>query len=326
MCSKCVLESKCILSIKCLAYILVLSCSIQLTFSQKITAFRADKKWGYKEGETIIIPPSYDTAFAFDKSNRLALVANKNAFNTSVNPLTGEELPVYDYSFINKKNEKLKLLPNQFPDSLSEFPFQEELQFNYLDTGMVFKVLFQNKIYLFNKKGKQLSTGFDNIYSSNLQSYFFTEEYLKVDTQMVRIKGLIRDNGEIIIKNSYERIIINPEDSAVYCCSSGYMNRVNDDVYDLTGKIIYSSIDHINYSSKTIHVTKSYKNIEQIFVENDVTKQMFSMPAEDFYYLKNNKGLIVSKNTWYFMDLLTGKKQKVNKDDYYHILNSLPTP
>lgn len=313
------------MSIKRIAYILILSCSAQYLFAQTIKPFCSDKKWGYKEGELVLIPAVYDTAFAFDKSNTIALAANKNASKTIVNPLTGEEQPVYDYYFINKKNQKLKLLPNQFPDSVSEFPFQEELQLNFLDSSKQFKILFQNKIYLFNKKGKQLSSGYDNIYNSSLQNYFFTEEYLKVDTQMVRIKGLISSAGKVIIKNSYQRVVINPEDSSIYCCSSGYMNKVNDDVYDLSGKMLYSSIDHINYSSKTIHVTKSYKNIEQIFIENDVTRQMFSMPAEDFHYLKQNKGIIISKNNWYFIDLLTGKKQKISKDDYYHILKSLPS-
>jgi len=46
-------------------------------------------KWGYKSLDKVIIDAKYDTAFAFDKTNQIALVANKNEFNKSVNPLTG---------------------------------------------------------------------------------------------------------------------------------------------------------------------------------------------------------------------------------------------
>ena len=63
--------------------------------SQSIIPFKENSKWGYKKDSKVVIIPEYDTAFAFDKTGQIALVANKNKFNKEVNqnlknPLTGE--------------------------------------------------------------------------------------------------------------------------------------------------------------------------------------------------------------------------------------------
>ena len=59
--------------------------------------------------DKVIIIAEYDTVFAFDKTNQIALVANKNEFNKSVNPLTGVEEIGFDYYYINSLNQKIKL-------------------------------------------------------------------------------------------------------------------------------------------------------------------------------------------------------------------------
>ncbi|MGZ8538472.1 MAG: hypothetical protein ACXWV9_09440, partial [Flavisolibacter sp.] len=235
--------------------------------AQTILPFYENQKWGYQEKNKIIIASEYDTAFAFDKTNRVALVANKNELNKIVNPLTGEEEIAFDYFYIDRKNNRIKLLAEHFPDSMYVFPDQQELQTNYLDSSNYFKILFQNKLYLFSKKGVQLSNGYDNITRAKKSGFFETENNSEIDKKIIRMKGLIDSTGLELVKCRYNEVVINAEDSVIYCCSAIYNTKSNDDVYDYKGKMIYTNKKHIEFSSETIHVLKTYEPEETFIVE-----------------------------------------------------------
>lgn len=285
--------------------------------SQSIIPFKENNKWGYKKDSKVIIIPEYDTAFAFDKTGQVALVANKSQFNKEVNPITGEEEYTYDYYYINNHNNKLKLLAEHFPDSMFTFPNQQELQFNYLDSSNYFKILFQGKLYLLNKNGKQLSSGFDNITETKAKGYFETENNTEFEKKLLRIKGLVDSTGLEVVKCKYNHVSINKEDSSIYCCSAVYNNKLNDDVYNYKGKIIYTHPKHIAFSSKIIHVMKSYIPKEEFIIENTITGDTYYVDGDKFNYLKNNKALLINKDNWYVIDLITRKKQKVDKEEYF---------
>lgn len=270
-----------------------------------------------------MIPHEYDTAFVFDKTIQIALVANRNEFNKTVNPLTGEEEVAFDYFYIDSKNNKIKLLAEHFPDSMFTFPDQQELQANYRDSSDYFKILFQNKLYLFSKNGKQLSAGFDNIYTSKTRGFFETENSSVIEKKIVRVKGLIDSSGLVVVKCKYHDITINKEDSSVYCCSAVYNSRLNDDVYDFKGKLIYTNKKHIEFSSKTINVLKTYEPSEVFIIENSLTNESYELDGNGFYYLKKNKALIINKDNWFILDMKTKKRQKVDKEDYFRNLYQL---
>ena len=294
-----------------------------MLISQTITPFKENNKWGYQKGSKTIIVPQYDTAFIFDKTEQVALVANKSQFNKEVNPITGEEEYTYDYNYINNHNNKLKLLAEHFPDSMSTFSHQQELQFNYQDSSNYFKILFQSKLYLFSKKGKQLSSGFDNITETKAKGYFETENNVEFEKQLLRIKGLVDSTGLEIVKCKYNHVSINQEDSSIYCCSAVYNNKLNDDVYNYKGKIIYTHPKHIAFSSKTIHVMKSYLPKEEYIIENTITGDIYNMDGDNLFYLKNDKALLINKDNWCVLDLKTRKKQKVDKEEYFYNLFKL---
>lgn len=285
--------------------------------AQQLKPFVENNKWGYKKEQKTIITAQYDTAFIFDKTNQIALVANKNEFNKSVNPLTGEEELEFDYFYINVNNHKIKLLAEHFPDSMFTFPNQQELQNNYQDSSNYFKILFQNKLYLFSKKGKQLSLGFDNITETNAKGYFETETYAEFEKKILRIKGLVDSTGFEVVKCKYNQVSIYKEDSTIYCCSAVYNNKFNDDVFNYKGKLIYTNPNHIAFSSKTMHVMKLYVPKEHFIIENDITKETYTIDGEYFYYLNHNKALLVNKDNWHVFDLKTRKKQKVDKELYF---------
>ncbi|MES2761601.1 MAG: hypothetical protein V4677_05320 [Bacteroidota bacterium] len=282
-----------------------------------------NQKWGYKNAQKIMIAPEYDTAFNFDKSNRVAMVANKNQLNKEVNPITGEEEYTYDYYFIDQKNNKIKLLAEHFPDSMYTFSNQQELQFNYRDSSNYFKILFQGKVYLLSKKSKQLSKGFDNITETKAKGYFETENYSEFEKKIVRIKGLIDSTGFQVVKCKYHTVKINKEDSSVYCCSAVFDAKLNDDVFNYKGKLIYSSQKHIEFSSKTLHIIKSYTPREEYIIDNELTGKTYYLDGEHIFYLKKNKAVIINKNNWYLIDLLTQKKQKLDKEIYSFMVNEL---
>lgn len=268
----------------------------------------------------MVITAEYDTVFAFDKTNQIALVANKNEFNKTVNPLTGLEEIGFDYFYINLLNQKIKVLAEHFPDSMFTFSNQQELQNNYQDASPYFKILFQGKLYLFSKNGIQLSRGFDNIIETKAKGYFETENNILFEKKVLRIKGLIDSTGFEVVKCKYYEVAINKEDSSIYCCSAVYNNKLNDDVYNYKGNIIFKHSKHIAFSSKTIHVMKSYIPKEEYMIENSVTGDIYYVDGDYFYYLKKNKALLINKDNWYVIDLISRKKQKVDKEDYFYNL------
>lgn len=288
-----------------------------MLISQVIIPYKDNGKWGYKRNSTSIIPAEYDTAFPFDKTRQIALVANKSQFNKSINPITGEEQYAYDYYFINHNNNKIKLLAEHFPDSMYVFPNQQELQYYYRDSSNYFKILFQDKLYLFHKNGKQLSSGFDNITETKAKGYFETENTVEFEKQLLRIKGLVDSTGFEVVKCKYNHVSVNKEDSSIYCCSAVYNNKLNDDVYNYKGKIIYTHPKHIAFSSKTMHVMKSYVPKEEYMIENTITGDTYYIDGQNFSYLRKNKALLVNNDNWYILDLVTRKKQKVDKEDYF---------
>ena len=263
-----------------------------------------------------MIKPEYDTVFAFDKTQQVALVGLRNGFNKAVNPLTGEEEQPLDYFYITPKNKKIAILPSQFPDSVFTFPQQQELAYNNLDSASVFKILFQNKVYLISKKGKQLTTGFDNIYEYHNSNFYVLEKHTLVDGETVRIQGLASDEGKTIASCKYKHITLNSEDSSIYCCSAVYNNKLNDDVYDYSGKLIYVNKKHIEFSSKKTHIYRVYEPKELFVIENENSKDLLNIEGEKFKYLKNNKGIIKQGNNLYLLDILTGKKTKIDKSLY----------
>lgn len=240
----------------------------------------------------------------------------KNTSHTEINPLTGEEKYVIDYYFVKRNNARLilKLLPTS--DSVQAFPAQQELSMNYLSASPVFKILYGQKVWLFNKQGRQLSAGFDDIFSTGVDGRFFiTENSSTWDKDVVRIKGLIDTSGRTIVNCEKKRICINTEDSVVYACSAIFNRRLSDEVFNYQGTLIYSNKNHIEFAAKDAYLYEIYEPKEMYMVANK-TKDLYGIEGQQFYSLKHKKALIVDKENWFLVNLQTGKKQKVNKEAF----------
>lgn len=278
--------------------------------------YLSGNKWGYRLHGEVLIKPQYDTAFPFDQTGQIAMAGIRNTSRTEINPLTGEEKHVTDYCFINRDNARLSLKLQTSSDSVSVFPAQQELSLDYLSASPVFKVLYGQKVWLFNKQGKQLSAGFDNIYSAGTGSRFFiTETYSEWDKEVVRVKGLIDTSGRTIVNCEKKHIRINTEDSVVYACSAIFNRRPSDEVFDYKGTLIYSNKHHIEFAAKELYVYVLYEP-KEMFVVAGRTKDLYSIEGQHFYDLKHKKALIVDRDTWLLVNLQTGKKQKVNQEAF----------
>lgn len=246
-----------------------------------------------------------------------------NEFNSEINPITGEKEIGIDYFYITSKNKKIKLLPNQFPDSLEALPFQQEFNLSYLDSSTTFKVLFQDKVYLFSHTGKQLSEGYDNITESKLKHFYYTENYITKNEKNYITKGLIDTNNLVIVPCKYKSVSINTEDTLIYCCSAVFDNLKNDDVYSKNGKLKHISSNHIEFASNNYLITKIYTPKIHFIQEEINTKLVTKLDAQSFQYLKDNLSLIVYNNDWYIYNLVNHKKTKIDKEDFMNTIIKL---
>lgn len=246
----------------------------------------------------------------------------RDPLHTEVNPLTGEEKQVVDYYFIRRNNSRLTLKLPSSADSLSVFPAQQELSLDYLSASTVFKVLYERKVWLFNKQGKQLSGGYDNLFPAGGDARFFvTETYGEWDKEVVRVKGLIDTSGHIIVGCEKKHVRINTEDSVIYACSAIFNKRLSDEVFDYAGTLIYSNKHHIEFAAKDLYVYKLYEPKELFMVANRA-KDLYGIEGQSFYNLNHKKALIVDRDTWLVVNLQTGKKQKVNKEAFLTLINT----
>lgn len=286
------------------------------TVSQHLVPYFENKKWGYKLGSEVKIIAEYDSVFAFNKENQLALVCMRNEFKNSMNPASKNKKKQFDYFYINSLNQKIKIKDDRFPDSVFVFEKQVGIENQYLDTNSVFKLVFQNKVYLVSKNGKQLSSGFDNISKTIFSQFYNVENNFEFDGKLHHSIGLIDTAGNKIIEAKYKQISFNVEDSSIYCCSAIFNSNQNDDVYDFSGKLIYSNKKHISYSSKNIHIMKLYEPKSGFLIENTNPKYSKIIKGTDIYYLGDNNALLVDNNNWYLLNFTSFERHKINKKSF----------
>ncbi len=309
--------------IKKVVFIFIICFSHFLIEAQNYVPFKNNNKWGFKINDKVIIEPQYDTVFNFNNSNKIALVANIGFFEKVVNPLTGAEELSYQYYFVNGNNEKLKLKVENYPDSVSTLGFQYEFQNQYLDSSNFFKVLFDEKVYLVSKNGKQISKGYDNITKSSFLNLFLVENNILVDNKMVKKIGVIDTTGKLIVKCNYKHVVFN--DSIIYCCSAINRAKQKDEVFDLNGRQLYASENHIEYASKNCVVTHQFEPKEWFTIINTKADKQKNVEGNLMYKLDLTKALIVGDKDWYIINLTTLESKKVDKRKYYKLLMFLTT-
>lgn len=284
-------------------------------FSQHITAFRGDNsKWGFKQGEAVVIEPQYDTTFGFDATQQIALVANLNPKKNFINPLTKEIKKVYDFSYINPENRKVQLnIPNA-PLPITEFQNQQRLSKEYLLASNYFKITQDNKTYLFSKAGKQITpNGYDNIRFTKCPIFFITETKEKTGQTFV---GLIDDKEKQIVPATYSKITFNMYDSLIICCTAGVKFNGVDDVYNYNGDKLESSAHHVDYAFKDAVVYKLFEPKVSYLIHESEGNKLKPVAADKLYYVKDKNIIMKQGDNYYFYDFKTEKKTPFDKKLY----------
>lgn len=270
-----------------------------------------------------MILPQYDTAFAFDLSNRIALVANKNQSYKNINPITGLEENAFDYFFIDQNNQRLKLKEGEATSPRDQFEFQQELHLNYLNNNDEFKVMYNSKVYLFSKEGKQLSFGYDNIEHTSLKDLFIVESIITQLNKTERVYGVISKNKGEVLKPKFHNIIINTDDSLIIACNAIFNYSLADEVYDLKGKLLYPNKNHIEYASKKIKVLKVFEPEVYFELIQDGSQKKIEVAGEEFKLSGNNKAVIVDKEKLILVDLNSFKMKTFSKEKLLDNFNKL---
>jgi len=306
-----------ILKVKtCLGLLLIFT--ITESKSQHISSFKQNGKWGFKKGDLVILDPQFDTTFGFDVTNRIALVGKIDRTKKTINPLTKEIKLEYKYYYITPENKRIYIKRSE-TDSIVDVSISKQTPSGYLNNNNAFIAFAGGKKYLMSKTGQTIShIGFDNINFTKVQNYYTTEtKELKNNQTLV---GLMKEDGTYVIQQMYSKIIINPFDSVIYCCTAGIKFNGSDDVFNYKGSKIHSSAKHIHFASKSFVIYKLYESENSFIVYNLVSEKEKPLKAEWIYYLKNET-MVLLDGDWYFYDLKTEKRFPIDKKliKYYNL-------
>lgn len=278
--------------------------------AQQIVAFKQNGKTGFRLNDKTIIEPQYDTTFGFDAKQKIALVGNLNSKKNFINPLTKELKRVYDFYYITPENKKISIVTAD-KKTADEFQTQQKVQKEYLLNASYFKIIYDNKVYLLDKSGKQLTaSGYDNISFTKFPTLFMTE--LRDKSGQVFV-GLIDESEKQVIPPNYSKIAINMYDSLIVCCTAGTKFNGSDDVYNYKGEKISSSARHIDYALKEYTVLKLYEpHVSYIILENSSKKEK-PVTADALYYLKDEEVVMKQGDNYFLYNFKTDKKTPYDK-------------
>lgn len=293
---------------KALILFAALAFTSSFVFSQQLSPFKQNKKWGFKKGETIVIQPEYDSIFGFDPEGKICLVGNIDPLKRSVNSLTREVKIAYTFRYINEKNERLFFKAPFALDSTSEATPTKYCGALYQTEGNLIIACVSGKKILATKKGKQISKeGYDNILYSKVPGLLLFE--IKNGRSLF---GLMTNNAEQVIPPLYSKISFNIYDSVIYCCTAGSRSNGMDDVYNYKGEKVHTSNKHIQCAGKNFAIYRLFESENTYIIYDLKEKKEKQIKAEYIYYLKNDT-IALLDNDWFFYDLKTEKKTPLDK-------------
>lgn len=272
--------------------------------SAQALPFKELNKWGIKDREKILVPARYDTVFTFDKNKQVCLVCFKKESTQS-----GKFIKVTNVNFSCNyldSNGRRLVIRNAKQDTSSIFQLLKQTVKDYNNNDSVFKVSARNKKFLVKKNFKQLTfTPYLDIDLSDDPGFYVAQDLNEVDVPMY---GLIDNREKLIIPFQYSGIRLNPSDSLVMVCGSGYGAGAEDFVFDYTGKKRQTFRHHVELATKEHIVFKIFEPKEHYIIFHIPTKNETGLEAEEVKYYHGNSIRIRLKNQWWVYNLDTGDK------------------
>lgn len=292
---------------------------VNFCFSQSISAFRSNGKWGFKEGDKITIEAQYDTVFGFDVTHRICLVGKINPLKRSINSLTHEVHIDYTYNYITPANKKICGKISETQNEICDFTATKDMVSQYITDKNYFITHYNGKEIVFNKNGKQLTDHpYDNVSYTKVDSFFMVET--KDPKSGHGFLGLINTSGKQVIPSTYSKISFNTYDTLIYCCTAGIRFNGSDDVYNYKGEKLHSHSKHIQCASKNFTIFKLFESENSYVIFDNKTLKEKQIKAEYVYYLKDDN-IVLLDGDWFFYNLATEKKTPIDKKiiKYLHL-------
>ncbi len=289
------------------AFILIAVLAFTSVFvqSQNLSAFKSGKKWGFKQGETIVIEPQYDSVYSFDQTNQICLVGNEDVSKRSINSLTKQVRHEYIFNYINTKNQKLYFKAPMALDSSCVVNVNKQTASLYLNNSQTFIASINGKKMLTTKKGVQISTSaYDNINFTKVPGFYTFE--------ISSLWGLMDGGAKQIIAPTYSKISFNVYDSVIYCCTAGSKFNGNDDLYNYKGEKTHTSTKHIQCAGKNYAVYRLFESENEFVIFDLKEKKEKHVKAEYVYYLKNDTVALLDDD-WFLYDLKNDKRTPLDK-------------
>jgi hypothetical protein len=277
------------------------------TLSSQYLTFTENKKWGIKDSAKVVIAPVFDTIFNFDKNARVCLACFKSK-NTNTNQYIKVTNTVYSCNYLNTESKRL-IIKTSSKDTCSVFQLTKSSVKHYNENDTLFKVKVKKHMYLISKSFKQLS--FKPYYDIELcddPGFYVAQGLNEVDVPMY---GLITNKEETIISFEYSGIKLNPIDSLVMVCGTGYGAGTEDYVFDYKGKKLRSFRHHIDLATKEYIVFKAFEPKEHFFSYCIATKEEKELIADEIKFYNRSSILLRLKTTWWVYNLKTQEKTEL---------------
>ena len=273
--------------------------------SAQSQVFKSGAKWGIKLNDKTIIDAVYDTIFNFDVTNKVCLACDKSK-TANANRFIKLVTTTYACNYLNF-NKKVLTIKNDKGDTTSIFSLTKNSVKELYDNKNYFVVSFKNEKYLVDKSFNQITfKGYYNITLSPEPNFLIIEE--KQESGEI-LTGLINLKEEKIIDLNYSGIKINTIDSLIAACSSGIRVGADDDVFDYSGKKLYSFKRHIDIATKKFTIHKIFVPNEYYIIYNMATKEEKILNASEIKLLNQNELVIKLRNDYYIYNLTTNEKK-----------------
>lgn len=267
--------------------------------------FSEQKKWGIREDSRILISAHYDTLFTFDKQKRVCMACFKSESTQSGKFIKVTNLQ-YTCNYLDTAAKRLVIRVSG-RDTTSVFQLLKQSVKDYTSNDSVFKVSYRNKKYLVRKDFKQLTfKPWMDIDLSDDPGFYVAQDLNEVDVPMY---GLLNRREEQIIPFQYAGLRLNPSDSLVMVCGSGYGAGAEDYVFDYSGKKKFTFRHHIELATKDYIIFKIFEPKEHFIIYELANKQENGLEADEVLYYKGKEIRMRLRNEWWLYNLENGEKR-----------------
>jgi hypothetical protein len=294
-------------------FILVFLLIHGLFFSQKEakpTTFVKGKKMGVEWNGKEIIPPTYDTVFAFDATNSVCMACNevKGQQSKFIKVATKS----YQCKYLNKENKAL-YVKRSLKDSSCLFGINKNTVKQYQSSNNHFVATLAGKKYLVSKTFNVITPNpFNEIYFTQSKEFFITET--KTENNAIFL-GLINSENKLIIPSEYSGIKVNDKDSLIIACSSQSKVNGEDDVYNYQGKKVHSFRRHIEQATKKYIIYHIFEPNNYFVVLNRKTNEEKPINGQNLVFIKEDTFAVKNDGNWFYFDIVKNTKTPFEKKD-----------